>query len=77
MSLNKLPNGEDSPRYKCTAYRPSTGETHTAVLTEWWCDGKRVESIEESAENYFYDFFDKGIFKITKIQKVSCLDRRT
>ena len=69
MSLNKLPDGSPSPKYKCTAIGDYCGTVKSVVLTEWWCDGERVESIEESAEEYFYGDagFDKATFKLVSV----------
>jgi len=69
MSLNKLPNGDDAPKYAVTAVSFS-GEEKTETLTEWWYDGKLIEPIEESAEHYFYDVFDKVPFTITEIKHI-------
>ena len=65
--LNILPNGKPSAKYECTASNDYE-ETRTVVLTEWWYDGKKVESIEKSADSYFYEYFDKAPFKIESIK---------
>ena len=70
-TLNLLPNGEPSPFYLCTAINPNTDEEKTVVLTEWWYDYKKIESIENSANSYFYDVFDKGPFEIISIKKLT------
>lgn len=70
MSLNKLPNGKDSPRYSVTAIKTCDGEKHTTVFQEWWYEGKKVCDIETSAEDYFYNYFDKASFKITNIELI-------
>ena len=69
MSLNKLPDGSPSPKYKCTARGYYCGTVKSVVLTEWWYDGKKVESIEETAKKYFYDGagFDKAPFKLVSV----------
>jgi len=73
-TLNKLPDGSPSPKYRCTAVGYACGEEKTVVLQEWWYDGRLVESIEDSAEDYFYgegeSGFDKSPFNITSIEKV-------
>jgi hypothetical protein len=69
MSLNKLPNGTPSPTYKCAAIGRHCRTVKTVVLTEWWYDGKKVESIETSAENYFSDAFGKASFTTLGIVK--------
>ena len=71
MNLNKLPDGTDSPKYKCVAVGED-GTEKSVILTEWWCDGKLSETIEKSAENYFYEEsgFDKKPFKILSIEKL-------
>ncbi len=68
-TLNKLPDGSPSPYYECTAIDTDDIE-HTETLQEWWCDGKKVMSIEESAEDYFYGYFDKCWFELTRVRKV-------
>lgn len=70
MSLNKLPDGSNSPRFICKAIGNADGEEKTLELTEWWCDGKKVETIEQSAESYFYDAFDKASFEVISIEKI-------
>lgn len=70
MSLNKLPNGKDSPRYLVTAIKDYDGEEATLELQEWWYAGKKVEDIEVSAKNRFYDYFDKHSFEITNIEMI-------
>lgn len=77
MSLNMLPDGTPAPQYRCTAvstYRLSEEEDDetilTEVLTEWWNEGNQVETIEVSAENRFYDAFDKASFKVVSIVKI-------
>ncbi len=57
-------------RYECVAIAYLDDEVKTVVLTEWWFEGKLVESIEESAKHYFYDAFDKSPFKVVSIEKV-------
>lgn len=69
MSLNKLPNGADAPRYKVTAVSASD-EERTIELIEWWNNGKRIQSIEDSARDAFYNLFDKESFEITEIKKL-------
>ena len=68
MTLNKLPNGSDAPRYECKAKSiHDEDDVRTLILTEWWNEGKLIESIEQSAESYFYDVFDKESFEIITI----------
>lgn len=69
-SLNKLPDGSPSPVFDCTAECGIDGTYKHLEITEWWFEGKKVESIEESAESYFYDAFDKGPFTVTDIVRI-------
>lgn len=69
MSLNKLPDGTDSPRFRVTAVSFS-GEEKTLELQEWWFEGRRVETIEKSAEDAFYMAFDKESSHITEIVEI-------
>ena len=73
MTLNILPTGGPSPQYECTAVGDYCGTEKTVVLTEWWCEGKQVEDIIVSAENYFYEEcgFDKAPFTILSITKIN------
>ena len=43
----------------------------TQDFEEWRFEGKVVQSAEEVASGYFYDFFDKGPYKITNIEDIS------
>lgn len=44
--------------------------TVTEKFEEWWFEGKLVEPIEDTAEDYFYTAtFDKGPFKIINIKE--------
>lgn len=69
-TLNKLPDGSDSPEYDCTAVSRFDGTEKTLRITEWWNEGRRVETIAQSAEGAFYDAFDKEPFKVIEIAKV-------
>jgi hypothetical protein len=73
-TLNRLPNGMPSPSYKCTAIGRACGETKTVVLQEWWYEDRQVQTIEQSAEEYFYGDgthgFDKHPFKILNIEEI-------
>ncbi len=69
-TLNKLPDGSPSPVFTCVA-ESYEGERKVLELTEWWCDGRKVETIEESAEGYFYDVFDKASFTVISIERKS------
>ena len=73
MTLNVLPTGEPSPQYECTAVGDYCGTEKAVVLTEWWFNHKKVEDIEESAMNYFYEEsgFDKAPFTILSITKIN------
>lgn len=53
-------------KYECTAISID-GDEKTAVIEEWWYDGEKVESIEATANDYFYTYFDKASFEIIKI----------
>ena len=71
-TLNKLPDGTPSPSYKCIAEKWIDGLIVTVILQEWWFNGVKVQDIEQSAEQYFYDCtqIDKASFKIISIEKV-------
>lgn len=69
MGLNMLPDGYPSPKFKASAV-DIDGNEKTVTLTEWWYANEKVESIEKSVDNYFYDAFDKGYFKVTSISEV-------
>ncbi len=69
MTLNKLPDGTDAPKYEVTAVSFS-GEEKTITLTEWWYEGRKVESIEDSAQSAFYDAFDKESFMVVSIVRI-------
>jgi hypothetical protein len=68
-TLNKLPDGSPAPVFTCVA-EGVDGEVKTLELTEWWYEGKKVETIEESAQHYFYDAFDKGSFEVKSITRI-------
>ena len=69
-TLNKLPDGSNAPEYKCVAYCEVLDETKTVTLIEWWYEGKKVQPIEQSAKEYFYEAFDKSPFKIKSVEEV-------
>ncbi|MCP3669159.1 MAG: hypothetical protein GY814_01720 [Gammaproteobacteria bacterium] len=68
-ALNKLPDGSPAPVFRCVAVG-FDGEKKTLDLTEWWWEGVKVETIEESTESYFYNAFDKGSFDVISITKL-------
>jgi hypothetical protein len=68
-TLNRLPDGTQSPRFKCVAESHWDREVKTVVLQEWWYDYKRVESIHSSAKSYFYEAFRKCPSTIVSITK--------
>ncbi len=74
MSLNILPNGKPSPRFKVTAIGNNfSGEEIqvTEEFQEWWSDGKKVQDVKECASDYFYTVtFDKAPFKIIDIERI-------
>ena len=61
-------------KYKCTARGELDDQIITVVLEEWVYKGELVESIESSAEEYFYEAFDKHPFKIIEIEKLNNYD---
>jgi hypothetical protein len=69
VPLNTQPDGSPSPTWSVTARTWYSGETCTQVLQEWWYEGRQVTSIEESAKDYFYQFFDKQGFDIISIDR--------
>lgn len=73
MTLNKLPDGTDSPKFECVV-EGMDGRRAVLVAQEWWYNGKRVQTIEATAHDYFYTAFDKAPFKIKSCKRLEGRD---
>ncbi len=60
-------------KYLCTgtALRNGVMVTLTAELEEWWYEGRKVETIEETARGYFYDAFDKAGLESLRVEQLT------
>lgn len=45
-------------------------ETVTKLFSNWYHEGKLIQTAEKVAEDYFYGYFDKSYFKITKNKQI-------
>ncbi len=43
----------------------------TEDFSEWIHDGELISTAEEVANNYFYEYFDKGPYKIIETENIS------
>lgn len=69
-TLNKLPDGSPSPTWEAIVI-DLDGNEHVERFQEWWCDGKKVCSMKDQVEDFFYGKLDKAHFQILSMRLIT------